>query len=65
MIYQYFIDGFWQTCKMIDFHHFTYTIEFKGSLFIVPSKQIRFVKNNQLLFTPLKKIVKNCDIVYQ
>ncbi len=57
---QYFCNGFWQPCKLINFHNLEhigiiYTIEFQGNLLNVPYKNLRFINNsNHPLFTPLQ-----------
>jgi hypothetical protein len=65
MIYQYFIDGFWQTCKIIDFHNLVYIIEFKGNLIGVIPDKIRFIKDNEQLFTPIQQKNINSEVVFQ
>ncbi len=68
--YQYFFDGFWQTCKIIDFYSmgnegFLYTIEFKGNLISVFQSEIRVIKNNNQLFMTLKPKNLNYEVVFQ
>lgn len=58
---QYFINGYWQTCKLIDFQNvrhigMIYQIEFKGDLFSVFNDEIRFLNcENESLIIPLPK----------
>lgn len=68
---QYFFDGFWQPCKIVDFFNLShnnslmYMIEFKGNLFSVFEKEVRFIKNNEQLFMPLKPQNLGSSVVFQ
>lgn len=67
---QYFFDGFWQPCKLIDFHNvktvgIIYSIEFKGNLFSVFDSEVRFLKlTGEQLIVTLPKINTDAEVVF-
>lgn len=68
---QYFFDGFWQPCKLIDFYNVAhvgmiYSIEFQGELFSVFDREVRFLnfKNEQLATPFLTKKSMDSKVVF-
>jgi hypothetical protein len=63
---QYFINGYWQSCKLLDFHNvkpvgMIYSIEFKGDMFSVFADEIKFLNcKSEQLVVPLS-LKKNAD----